>query len=47
MTTKSAIPAQYTPVSPFSLSLDPRDDGPELQMSARGGNIGSTMAVIR
>jgi len=28
------------------LSLDPHDDGPGLQMSARGGNIGSTMAVI-
>ncbi len=26
--------------------IDPHDDGPELQMSARGGNIGSTMAVI-
>ncbi len=46
MTTKSAIPARYTPASPFSMSLDPHGDGPELQMSARGGNIGSTMAVI-
>ena len=46
MTTKSAIPARYTPASPFSLSIDPHDDGSGLQMSARGGNIGSTMAVI-
>ncbi len=46
MTTKSSIPARYTPVSPFSMSLDPHDDGPGLQMSARGGNISSTMAVI-
>ncbi len=46
MTTKSAIPARYTPASPFSMSLDPHDDGSELQMSARGGSINSTMAVI-
>ncbi len=46
MTTKSAIPARYTPASPFSLSLDPHGDGPELQMPARGGSINSTMAVI-
>ena len=45
-TSKSSIPARYTPASPFSMSIDPHDDGPELQMSARGGNIGSTMAVI-
>ncbi len=45
MTIKPAIPARYTPASPFSLSLGPHDDGPGLQMSARGGNIGSTMAA--
>ncbi len=27
MTTKSAIPARYTPASPFSMSLNPHDDG--------------------
>ncbi len=27
MTTKSSIPARYTPASPFSMSLDPHDDG--------------------
>ncbi len=47
MTTKSAIPARYTPASPFSMSLDPHDDGPGLQMSACGGNTGSTMASSR
>ncbi len=36
---------QPAPASPFSMSLDPHDDGPGLQMSARGGNIGSTMAA--
>ncbi len=46
MTTKSALPVRYTPASLFSMSLDPHDDGPGLQMSARGGNINSTMAVI-
>ncbi len=45
MTTKSAIPARYTLASPFSMSLDPHDDGPGLQISARGGNISSTMDV--
>ena len=37
---------QPAPASLFSMSLDPHNDGPELQMSARGGNINSTMAVI-
>jgi hypothetical protein len=47
MKAKSAFPVRCAPTPPFSACLDPQDDGPRLPMSAHGGNISSTMAVIR